>query len=339
MSSLLALVFFFTNLGFAESINSPELYKMFVDELTSAQGVNVEVHGADHTNGLYVVSYRPQNFFDYVILSVQADYTSPKFLDVKKQLGTLKRHDYLQIKGSVNSLVVSAQNHILMTELNIVNAFSPPMTNVPAYTHYTKLMKEVSNKTELIVKVHASLLDGTIFVVEYGDANIPVVVKDNSITKTLYRGDKVKINYTVQEFPTAPVHLVLEAGTKGLQILDSIVTQHEQPQDRCGELVMFPKSPQVKFNVFALKTDIGDNLFRTYTLINFEDIDLFLKLRDKAQQAWDAHPETAIAGRNYYINPKIKVCAKGTGNMIVPTQANPQIIINAIDDLTFTFTP
>ncbi|MCC6138500.1 MAG: hypothetical protein IT287_07690 [Bdellovibrionaceae bacterium] len=339
MSSILALLFLFTNISSAETINSPELYKMFVDELTSAKGVSVEVHGADHTNGLYVVSYRPQNFFDYVILSVQADYTSPTFLDVKKQLGTLKRHDYIQIKGLVNSTVSSPQSHIIMKELTITNAFAPPMVDVAAYAHYTKLIKEVSDKTELIVKVHASLLDGTIFVVEYGDGNIPIVVKDNALTKGLYRGDKVKIRYTVQEFPTAPVHFVLESGPKGVEILDSIVTQHEQPQDRCGELVMFPKSPQVKFNVFALKTDIGDNLFRTYTLLNFEDVDLFLALRDKAQQAWDAHPETAIAGRNYYINPKIKVCAKGAGNMIVPTQANPQIIINAMDDLTFTFTP
>lgn len=339
MTFIFSLILLFTTTSHAESINSPELYKMFVDELASPQGVSVEIHGADHTNGLYVMSYRPQNFFDYVILSLQADYTSPDFLNIKKQLATVRRHDFLQIKGTVNSLVSSPQSHILVSSFTIQSKFSPPMTSVPDYTHYTKLLKEVSDKTELIVKVHASLLDGTIFVVEYGDANIPIIVKNPALTKDLYRGDKIKIHFTVSDFPTSPMHLVLNTDPQAVEIIDSLVTQHAQPQDRCGELVMFPKSPQVKFNVFALKTDIGDNLFRTYTLINFNDVDLFMALRDKAQAAWDAHPETAIAGRNYYINPNIKVCAKGTGNMIVPTQANPQIVINSIDDLTFTFTP
>jgi hypothetical protein len=337
---MLLNIFFSLNFfGFGQSVNTPELYEMFAEELASEQGVSVEIHGADHTNGLYVISYRPQSFFDYIIISIQADYLSPNFLDVKKQLATLQRHDFIQIKGAANPTVSSHQNHILIEELTILSKFSPPMTDVDAYEHYTKLLKDVSDKTELIVKVHASLVDGKVFVVEYGDANIPIVVTDNSQTQDLYRGDKVKIRFTVQSFPTSPVHFLLNPGPMGLEVLDRIVEQHEQPQDRCGELVMFPKSPQVKFNVFALKTDIGDNLFRTYTLINFEDIDLFLALRDKAQKAWDDHPETAIAGRNYYINPNIKVCAKGLGNMIVPTQANPQIIVNDINDLTFDFIP
>lgn len=339
MTLLLNLFLLFSPVSHAESINSPELYKQFVDELARPEGVEVEIHGADHTNGLYVISYRPQNFFDYVILSLQADYTSPDYLNIKKQLATLRRHDFLQIKGTVNSLVSSPQSHIMLASFTINSKFTPPMTTVPDYTHYTKLLKEVSDKTELVVKVHASLVDGTIFVVEYGDANIPIIVKNPALTKDLYRGDKVKIRFTVSEFPTAPVHLLLNTDVTGLEVIDSLVTQHGQAQDRCGSLVMFPKSPQVKFNVFALMTDIGDNLFRTYTLINFNDVDLFLKLRDKAQAAWDANPQTAIAGRNYYVNPNIKVCAKGVGNMIVPTQANPQIIINALDDLTFTFTP
>ncbi len=329
----------FAGFARAETINSPELVEQFAKELTSPQGVTVEVHGVDASNGLYVISFRPQNFFDYVILSLQADYTSPNYLVIKKQLATLKRHDQLQIKGSLNGLVSSPQNHVLMNELTIVSQFSPPMSGVADYAHYTKLLKEVADKTELIVKVHASLVDGKIFVVEYGDANIPIIVKDNSRTKDLYRGDKVKIRYVVSEFPTAPVHLLLEAGPQGVDVLDAIAAQHEQPQDRCGSLVMFPKSPQVKFNVFALMTDIGDNLFRTYTLINFEDVDLFFALRDKAQAAWDANSSTVVAGRNYYVNPKLQVCAKGMGNMIVPTQANPQIVIESLEDLTFKTIP
>lgn len=339
MYLLISAILFFQSFSFSESINDPELYKQFVQELTSPEGVDVEIHGADHTNGLYVISYRPQNFFDYVIISIQADYYSPHYLEVKKQLHELKRHDYINIKGDTNPTVSSHQSHILIKNLTVVTKFASALPQVDDYKHYTQLLKDVSEKTELIVKVHASLLEGKIFVVEYGDANIPIVVPNNELTKNLYRGDKIKIRFSVKDTPTAPVHFLLNTDPTAVEVMDSIVTQHQQPQDRCGELVMFPKSPQVKFNVFALKTDIGDNLFRTYTLINFENPDLFLALRDKAQAAWDAQTHTAIAGRNYYINPKIRVCAKGSGNMIVPTQANPQILIDAIDDLTFTFLP
>lgn len=319
-------------------INGPELTQAFIEELHSPHGVQVEVHGADHSNGLYVISYRPKNFFEFVNISMQADYMSPQFADIKKQLATLRRHDFLLIKGGTNPFVSSPQNHVLVNELTILQKFNLPMTNVPEYSHTTKLLKDISDKTELIVKVHASLLDGQIFVVEFGDSNIPVVVKNPALTKDLYRGDKIKIRFQIQEVPTAPVHLVLDQNSNGIEMIDRIVDQHNQLQDRCGELVMFPQSPQVKFNVFAIKVDIGDNLFRLYTLINFDDMNLFLQIRDKAQMAWDSQTETVIPGRNYYINPKLRACAKGLGNMVTPTQANPQILINSIDDLKITST-
>lgn len=339
MFLLISTLLLFLNSASAETINGAELTKQFIEELNSENGVGVEIHGADHSNGLYVISFRPKNFFEFVNISVQADYMSPNFADIKQQLSTLRRHDFIQIKGSTNPFVSSPQNHVLINSLTVLNKFSLPMTEVPQYTHYTNLLKDVSDKTELIVKVHASLLDGKIFVVEYGDSNIPVIVPDASLTKDLYRGDKIKMRFRVQEVPLAPVHLVLNSGPLGLEVLDSIVQQHNQPQDRCGELVMFPKSPQVKFNVFAIKIDIGDDLFRTYTLINFDDMNLFFALRDKAQAAWDANTESVVAGRNYYINPKLQACAKGLGNMITPSQANPQILIDKLEDLTFSVLP
>ena len=339
MFLLLQLVTAFTFFSSAIEINGPELTQQFIDELNSSNGVQVEVHGADHSNGLYVISYRPQNFFEFVNISMQADYTSPQFTDIKNKLSTLRRHDFLHLRGRINSAVQSPQNHVLVSELTIVQKFNLPLINVPEYNHTTNLLQDIGDKTELIVKVHASLLGGQIFVVEYGDSNIPVVVRNPDATKDLYRGDKIKILFEVQQFPTAPLHLVLDPGPAGVEMLDRIVEQHNQPQDRCGELVMFPKSPQVRFNVFAIKVDIGDDLFRTYTLINFDDMNLFLQIRDKAQLAWDTHTETVIPGRNYYVNPRLRACARGLGNMITATQANPQILINSIDDLEITFTP
>ncbi len=319
----------------AETIQSQDLYKLFVDELKSPKGVQVEIHGADHQNGLYAIAYRPKNFFDFIIVSLQADYTSPAHKDVKTKLETLRRHDFIQIKGDENSFVLSHQNHVMVRELTIVSKFSSEYDKaVDAYTHTTNVADLVQGKTSLIVKVHASLVDGKVLMVEAGDANIPVVVKNNALTRDLYRGDKVELNFSVQQYPGSPVHLVLNNSLDAIKMLDSVAKVHGQPQDRCGELVMFPKSPQVIFNVFALKSDIGDGLFRTFTLINFENPKIFQELREKMQTVWDAHLSTMVAGRNYFINPRIKVCAKGAGNMQVATQANPQILIEKVGDLT-----
>ncbi len=327
-------VFFFMQWAFAQS--SPTLYAEFEQELKSPQGVQVEVHGADHQNGMYAIAYRPKNFFDYVIISLQADYTSPSYPVVSEQLKTLHRHDILQIKGDTNGMISSHQNHAMIKDLTILNKFTTPYDDGSSYTHGTDVAQLVQGKTSLIVKVHASLMDGKILMVESGDANIPVVPKNSDLVKDLYRGDKIEIRFTVQQYPSAPTHLVLDAGPDAVKMLDRIVDLHGKPQDRCGELIMFPKSPQVLFNVFALKSDIGDGLFRSFTLVNFNDPELFKNLREKMQIFWDAHAATMIRGRNYFINPQIKICAKGTGNMQVPTQANPQILIDHLEDLTLS---
>lgn len=328
------LLFFFMQWAFAQT--SPTLYAEFEQELKSAQGVQVEVHGADHQNGLYAIAYRPKNFFDFVIISLQADYTSPSYPTVSAQLKTLRRHDFLQIKGDANGFVSSHQNHVLIKELTILQKFVSPYDDGSSYTHTTDVAQLLQGKTSLIVKVHASLMDGKILMVESGDANIPVVPKNSELVKDLYRGDKIEIHFTVQQFPSSPIHLVLEDSPNAVKMLDRIVDLHGKPQDRCGELVMFPQSPQVLFNVFALKSDIGDGLFRTFTLINFNDAELFKSIREKIQLYWDAHTATMIRGRNYFINPQIKICAKGTGNMQVPTQANPQILIDHLEDVTLS---
>lgn len=337
--SLIITILLMVSTGFAQSVNSPALYAEFEKELKSDQGVKVEVHGADHQNGLYAIAYRPKNFFDYILISLQADYTSPSFKQVEATLKTLRRHDFLLIKGDANGFVTSQQNHIMIKELIILNKFSSPYDAGDAYTHTTDVKKLVANKTSLVVKVHASLVGGKVVMVESGDANIPVVVSDTALTQDLYRGDKIEIQFTIQKHPSSPIHLKLNEGPDAVKMLDRIADLHGVPQDRCGELVMFPQSPQVLFNVFALKSDIGDGLFRTFTLINFEDAQLFKDLRAKMQTVWDAQLSTMIRGRNYFINPKIKICAKGTGNMQVPTQANPQILMNNLDDLTLEVLP
>lgn len=323
----------------ALEMNDPALYKKFEAELKSPNGVTIEVHGSDPQNGLVVIGYRPDNFFESIIISMVADYLSPNYKSVQAQLLTLKRHDIIRVKGETSTAVVSYQNHFMVNEITVLEKFTSPYDTGETYQHGTDLAQVLKGKNSLIVKVHASLLGGKVFVVEYGDANIPVVVANEALTKDLYRGDKIEIQFDVKTSPHIPMHLALHSDAKAVRMISRIADEHNKPISRCGELVLFPKSPQVKFNVFALKYDIGDGLFRLYTLINFEDMVLFQAIRDKAQAVWDGNMKTSVLGRNYYINAKIKICASGTGNMIVPTQANPQILIDKIDDIKLEVLP
>jgi len=44
-----------------------------------------------------------------------------------------------------------------------------------------------------------------------------------------------------------------------------------------------------------------------------------------------------VNGRNKLHNPNLKVKACGTLNVVAPSQANPQILIPTIDQLTFEY--
>ena len=89
-----------------------------------------------------------------------------------------------------------------------------------------------------------------------------------------------------------------------------IATQNGKSIQPCGPLVLYVKSPEIMFNVFALQHDLGDDLAWTYTLVSM-DKKVFEEIRAKAQAVWDANQSSIIRGRGFYVNPKIIACAKG----------------------------
>lgn len=311
-------------------------YEDVQSALKSPDGLVAEIHGADKDSHLFVVVVRNKdNFFDYVQIPLVADYTSPNYQEVNRFFYSLQRHDFVRIKGQLHGWLEAAQRHILVDAIEMVKKFDGGYDDYPDYDHKAKLPEELKSKESIVVKVHAVVNGGSILVVEYKDTNIPVVVEKPDQVKNLYRGDKIQIRYSIASFPKKPTHLVLQEGENAVVVLDALVHQHGTPIFHCGPLVMFPKSPQVKFNVFAIKKDIGDDLFRTYTLINFDDVDLFLAVREKAQKAWNLHTESITRGRNYYVNENLTACAKGSVNVVDPSQANPQIVIENLEDLSF----
>jgi hypothetical protein len=116
------------------------------------------------------------------------------------------------------------------------------------------------------------------------------------------------------------------------------VALHGKPADLEGALVLFPQSPQVRFNVFAVLQELPGGLKRQFTLADFTSPAVFADIRAKLQAAWDAAP-AAVSGRNKLVSQSVRVRVKGTFNEVDTSQANVQILLDgpeAIDVTTAT---
>lgn len=302
----------------------------FEAALTSS-GVDGWVHG--RLGHLAVFVFREKGeFFRYAHFPMVSHIPA-----VKTQLETLGRHDKVHIKGEIIDNG-APQKHIYITELTIVERWDGGGGEVvPPYEHVAKIPEELLTRSEFIGKVHFAAQDGSMIVCEYKDAVIPVVGIPGK-ANNLYRGDKVKIHFQIQSHPRRPSHLALnEKVETPVEVLERIVDLHGRTACVEGTLIKFPKSPEVSFDVFALQRTDADFVTLDYTLVNFDDPTLFKALRDKAATEWGKHPETVINGRNKLHNPRIYVKACGTLNVVAPSQANPQVLINKLEDLSFEY--
>ena len=331
-----------------------------IETLLKGEGAVGWIHGAAAPYRQYVFTFRdPNNFFRFVNLSIAT--RSPKIL---KQLETMARHDLVRIKGSFSSNP-SPQRHIKVESIELLKAFDPGMP-FPKYHHVAELPKELGDEGTLTGKVHAVVAGGRIFVIEYKDAIIPLYVEATEHTANLWRNDVIELKYKRQEFPKLPVHLELDLSTAApIRVTDSIsefhgkrthflpgmeipagVTAEEIQADLAnaqgpqtynyveGKLVLFPKSPQLKFNVFALQVEDLNGIKRNFTLVNFQDIDVFMGVLEKLGDAWNAKLDgRVINSRNKLVNLDITIRVRGTFNVVDPNQANAQILLNAVEDI------
>lgn len=307
-----------------------------VEKQLQSTGAEGEVHGAAHDYKQYVFSYRdPKDFFN----AVQLPLLSRKE-EIVAVLKTLQRHDRVKVWGEFRDLN-APQRHIALTKIEVVKKTDIAL---PEFHRSNPLPNDLKDKKTIKALVHAVEDEGRILVLDYNGSVVPLFTTvasgdkkedKSSLAKDLYRNDSIEVDFVIQEKPKFPVHVRFNPeSAQPLRVLKSLVKEHDQEGTREGSLVLFPKSPQVMFNVFALEYENEFGLKHNYTLINFEDKELFKKIREKLQAAWDAGPkDTIVNGRNKAINPKVRVRAKGKFNMVDAGQANPQIILDKIEDV------
>jgi hypothetical protein len=297
-----------------------------IDDL-NRNGLELEVHAAVHDYRQYVGTLRkPGNFFvneQFPLVPARPNLIS-EFLK-------LKRHDRIRVKGElVNPR--NPQRHIKVTSLEIIKPYE---VELPPHHYEIRLPNDLPAQGKIRALVHAVTDEGRVLLIDYRGAILPVLMLRPELAKNLYRNDSIEIDYVFQNDPKRPPHLMLNRQSQTpLRVLYSIVSEHGKPGVRQGSLVLFPKSPQVQFNVFALEAENSVHLKHNYTLVNFDSPEEFQRIRQKLQAAWDAAPQDQVYNaRNRLLNPRILVKATGTLNEVDPTQANPQILLKSADDL------
>ncbi len=309
----------------AEAYEGLELTQLS-QELNST-GLIGQIHGAAANAQLFVMSVRePGNFFNHREFSLLASDES-----TRNTLSQLNRHDRVCVQGDFLANP-SPQKHVLIKSIKLLEAWSG-LEDLPPDETARELPTELINQTQLIGKVHAIGEAGQILVVEYKDSMFPIFVKATEHTQGLFRGDIIQLSYQIQARPQQPKHLQLNPEVEHpIEVIDAIATWHQQSKTLAGKLVKFPQSPQLKFDVYAIEVET-QGIKRTFTLVNFNDLDEFQRIRKKLAALWDSHLATAVSGRNMQINPEVMIEASGQLNVVSPEQANPQILLNSAEDI------
>lgn len=313
--------------------NSSDLFTPeAIHQKLTGEGLVGQTHGANHVTNVYALTVRdPNNFFVHKEFPLIWDNDV-----VAAEFKKLKRHQSVRIFGDVidNNAPIT---HIVVTKFQIEKNFS---SEVDSYEYVPQAkMEELFNKTNFIGRVHAVDMGGKVLVMEYKDLVVPVFIKNNATAQSvqnLFRGDRVSVDYSVKSYPQSPKHLMTKSETEDISavtVLNSIHDFHEKQVRVSGALVKFPKSPQISTDTYAILSEDKEGSTIQWTVVNFENPDLFKKIREKMASFWESDLSGVINGRNKLINTKVKVTVTGTGNVVDPGQANPQILVNSLDQI------
>ena len=297
----------------------------------AGEGLGGWVHGGRSDEQLLVFTWRhPESFFINVQVPMIA--ATP---ELAEKLAQLRRHDYVVIRGNVVQNKAPIR-HLLITELVELKKWEGPGSDID-FEYQQGLRAELLAQDFATFKIHAIANEGRVLVVEYKDLIVPVVNPQPERAASLYRNDIVYIKYQARALPMQPLHLQIDYQRPDpILLIEPIVSGHGEAFTLTGPLVMFPQSPQIIFDVFAIRSEDVNQLQHNYTLVNFTDPEIFLQLRDQLAEIWQQNAAGATYDRNKFINRNIIVTAKGTKNVISPNQANPQIVIEKLEDVSVT---
>ena len=326
MGSFFLIFFTFIFSAFAQTSMQVEELK----EEIATTGVEGLMHGSLAQENKFVFTWsHPQHFFVRFNISLINNIDqNENFLKIQEILKGLNRGDKVWVKGELE--VKSDQPHIYLSDLKLIKKFDPGVdTQDGQHQRDHDIAAKLAGKTEVVAKIHAVSDSGKMVMVEYRDSVIPLIVKTPflPLTENLYRGDVVKLQFKIRQFPGSPIHLELFQHNQlpVVEMLAPIMDENEQTYTKSGRLTFFPKSPTINQDVWAVETIqevAGEKFYVYYTIVNFEDVGELRRIGEKLKKAWDQFPGSVFQGRNNYISTKIQVTVKGLALVASRNQAN-----------------
>jgi hypothetical protein len=316
----------------------------FLNGKLQGDGLTGWIHGAVPQYEQYVFTYRKEDPNDFMAFFKAEQFSLvPATQAIADQLKTLNRHDKVRLKGEVFENH-SPLTHIMITSLDLLEAY-PKSTDNP----YGFDLAQLQGRTafEVFGQVHATVESeryGRAIVIEHEDFLLPLAVPSslNEQVAPLYRGDIVNVAVKVVTHEQGPPHFVIDDSVATpLTVVDPLINCHGLPRTVTGYLAKFEKSPAISTDVYAVRIVDANGIGRNFTLFPDSDDDaqfmqIFQGLAAKAKAAWDASTETPTVVRNYWKKESVKVTVSGTLNVVSTEQANAQVYIKSVDDLTIT---
>lgn len=313
------------------SVFSKDFTLKEVGELLQKEGLTGLVHGIDTKRDFYMFTWsNPESFFNRFNLAMTSEEA-----ELKTKFKSLKRGDKIWIAGKMD--VNNGQPHLILTDLKVLREYRPQI-EAPAGEHRREvnLPKDLENKNSITATVHANEAKGRAVVLEYKDAIIPLIARNRKYTQDLYRGDYIKVRFKLGKSAQGkPTHLKLDTSNvaengEPIVVLDSLKSHHGKVKTVTGRLVLFPKSPTINMDVWAVEFPGPGGANRFYTIVNFVpnsrgELEELAKIGKKLRADWDKYAKHVFKGRNKYINTGLNVTVTGKMTVVATNQANAQL--------------
>jgi len=304
-----------------------------LDELAAqarGAGLRGAMHGASPGAGAFVFTWwDPKSFFanrNFPVIPAD-EAVAARLAELERHQQVVLRGDFLRPPGS--------QPHLRVTGVEPGEKWSPGVTPTETWRPPPPLERLLAGRERIAALVHATEADGSVLVIEYRDAVIPAVVPDDARIREqvrgLFRGDRIRLRFRLRQSERRPVHMVVEPGSPerpAVEVTDAIRDQHERERTLTGRLVLFPKSPVLRREIWGVEDRGPDGLHRYFTLANFRDAAEMDRIGAKARAAWEGRPGVLDA-RHKYVHLQVRVRASGSVSNPARNQANPTLITRA----------
>ncbi|MFK7873632.1 MAG: hypothetical protein AB8C84_10805 [Oligoflexales bacterium] len=308
MFRLFGFLFVFSVPSFLFS--SPEGSDEWLQEALSNKGAYLEVHGLTHDRDHAVVTWRSSiEFFVYRHFPMIAINE-----DVKDVVKTLQRHDSIRVWGFIK-MSSAGQLHLKVQRLVVEKRYD---------NLRQRSVVDLNLPQKIQARVHFH--NEKVLVVDWGKTTFPIIVPQG---KLFWRNDVVEVLVEKKKWPKYPSHF---KALEFPEVVESAQHFHQVHKHVEGRLVRYPKSPQIKFDVYAVEWVSPQTRWPRLLTILPENMDDFFTVHQKLETLWQGSESIVEWEGNHEVSSHM-IQVAGKLQVQDPEQANIQVIVTSCDDI------